>query len=424
MLIEKIKGKLQHNTNYVNGILFTFFSFINNGINFFLLMILATYLSPEGYGHLNLFNNFVIIFTVLIPLACTGYIANSFFRKEEKDFKQVIVTVFLIGISSFIFFIIIAIIAGGCFENILGLNSRLQILAICICFFQLFTTVNLDLWRLQEKPILYGIYSMLFVLSNFILTLLLIAKLNFDWEGRIYTQFIVGLIFCIISIIFLVKRNFLSFNKNKKQFFLKEILAYGLPLIPHMLSSWIRQGLDRYIINFFWNASAVGLFSFALNFGNIIHMVGAAFNASNSVSTYKILRENSNDAKRQLRRQTIHLSLFFFIVALIVYFVSYIFIPIIFPQYTNTLPYLFPICFGAFFQCIYYLFVNYLFYYKKTKSLMYTTFSVSILHFVLSFLLTKYSLLYIAYISLFSNFTICVIIIIISQKYFPIYKKK
>lgn len=423
MFKNKLTRKLIIFKNYKNGILFTFFSFLNNGINFFLLMLLAAYLSPDGYGHLNLFNNLITILTVLIPLGCVGYIGNSFFRKSESEFKKVIRTVFKIGFYSFLFFILIILIAGQHLEGLLGLSSKMQILGISICFFQLFTTVNLELWRLNEKPISYGIYSTVFVVLNFIFTLLFISALDFDWKGRIYSQFIITLLFSLISVTFLVKRRYISLTdiQTPKTSFIKETFAYGLPLVPHLLSSWIRQGLDRYIINSFWDITAVGLFSFAINFGNIIHMVGTAFNASNSVYTYKLLKENADDTKYKLKKQTIHLCFFFISLAFLVFLGAHIMIPVLFPKYIEILPYLLPVCISAVFQCFYYLFVNYIFFFKKTKILMYITTSVSILHMLLSYLFTKYGIIYTLYISIISNICILIFVFLYSNKIYPIF---
>lgn len=50
---------------------------------------------------------------------------------------------------------------------------------------------------------------------------------------------------------------------------------WGIPLIPHLATSWIKQGGDRYIINYYYTLAEVGIFSFALNLSNIIDMIGA-----------------------------------------------------------------------------------------------------------------------------------------------------
>lgn len=116
------------------------------------------------------------------------------------------------------------------------------------------------------------------------------------------------------------------------------------------------------------------MFSFAYNFANVIQIVGFAFNATNSVFIYKNLAQNNTDTRDRLWKQTKVMLIFFFLLAILICLGTSVFIPILVPNYAGSIPYLFPLCMAAMFQCIYYLFVNYLFYYKKTKGLMFITF--------------------------------------------------
>lgn len=420
ILFEYIK-KLKNNSNIKNGILFTFFAFLNNGVNFLLLIILAGYIAPYGYGQLNLFNTSITILSILISLGTNGYIANSYFRKGEEYFKKVVNIVFTIATTVLILFTAIILLIGFRLENVLGYPVIYQMIALLVCFFQLFNTVNLEIWRIKEEPIKYGLYSFCVILLNFSLTIFLVISCQMDWEGRVYAQLIVGIIFFVVSLIFLIRKKILTFQYPNLSI-LKDTLKYGLPIIPHLSSGWIRQGMDRYIISYFWNASYVGLFSFALNLSNIINIVGLAFNASNSVYIYKNLSNEIETTKEQLLKQIMIMSVSFFILTLIIWGTTYLLIPVFLPKYENSLPYLLPLCFASFFQCIYFQFVNFLFFYRKTRELMYITVSVSLIHLCLSFIATKYSSLYTAYLNLFSNFFICIFVIIYSQKIYPLSK--
>lgn len=150
----------------------------------------------------------------------------------------------------------------------------------------------------------------------------------------------------------------------------------------------------------------VGLFSFAANFANIIQIIGSAFNASYSVNIYKTLATANIDSVKLLRRNCWYLVGVYFVITLLIFLFASLLIPFAFPQYNDCIIYLFPLCGGAMFQCFYLVYVNILFFYKKTKILMYITFTCSLLHCIMSLLLTKYGVIYTAYISLFSNMLI------------------
>lgn len=131
-----------------------------------------------------------------------------------------------------------------------------------------------------------------------------------------------------------------------------------------------------------------------------------AFNASYSVNIYKTLATANIDSVKLLRRNCWYLVCVYFVITLLIFLFASLLIPFAFPQYNDCIIYLFPLCGGAMFQCFYLVYVNILFFYKRTKILMYITFTCSLLHCIMSLLLTKYGVIYTAYISLFSNMLI------------------
>ena len=417
-LKESIK-KIGLNKTANQAMIFSFFSFLNSGISFFLLIIIAGFISPEGYGYLNLFNISVTLFGLFICLNSTGIISLVYFQENRQNVNRCINAVFSLTLLCFLFLGAIILLFGDEIKNSTGIPPLYQWIALLVCFFQVFTTVNLDIWRLEEKPVAYGIYSSSLAILNFVLTILFVVSCHYDWPGRVYAQVTVGFLFFIISVIFLIRRGYLTFIKPLRQNF-KEALSFGVPLIPHSASFWIRQGLDRFFINASHNVSVVGLFSFSLNFANIIQIIGTAFNSANSVFIYKNLAKNSENTHRILRKQTKLMIIFFVLVTVVVCVGASLFIPFFFPKYSGSVTYLLFQCLGAMFQCIYLLFVNYLFYYRRTKNLMYITFSISILHALLSYWLTRYSVLYTAGIGALTNFLIMAGVYLYSRRVYKI----
>lgn len=418
-MIQQGLNRLKKNVFFKNGVLFAFFSFLNSGISFLLLLILAKFISPSEYGELNLFNAFVTLLTIFISLNATGIIAVDFFTSSKEELKRILNTVLLLSTVAFGLLSVLLLLCANILEAAVGLSIIYQWLGLFICYVQVFSTVNLDIWRLEENPVSYGIYSVATVFSNFILTLVLVVLFDQGWLGRLYAQVGISVLFFFISIFFLIKRGYLTKIAPTKQS-VKSALSFGLPLIPHNASHWIRQGLDRYIINYFYLVAQVGLYSFAYNFANIIHIIGLAFNATNSVYIYKNLAKNEDEAREVLYRQTKIMILFFVVVSFIVFLLAFLFIPLIIPKYVDSCPFLFPLCMSSMFQCIYYLFVNYLFYFKKTKKLMYITFTMSVVHVLFSVAFTRYSVMYTAYITMFINMFIALFVFLYSRKIYKL----
>lgn len=110
--------------------------------------------------------------------------------------------------------------------------------------------------------------------------------MNLSWAGRVYAELFCTLLLGGFGIVYFIKNGFLT--KDFKDY-VRPMLVWGIPLIPHLATTFIRQGCDRYIINASHSIADVGLFSFALNLANLISMIGFGFNQSNSVDIYKRL---------------------------------------------------------------------------------------------------------------------------------------
>lgn len=420
VFIDKIKI-LKNSTTVRNGVLFSFFSFLNSGINFFLLFVLAGLISQEGYGKLNLFNTCITLITPIISLSTLGYVGISYFQNDNNTFINTIKSVCCVSIVVFLFLAGISCCMYSFWERWIGLKFVYVLYVLLICFIQIFTLLNLEIWRIKEKIIAYGIYSILLSLFNFFLTLIFVIFYQYGWLGRIYALMSGTILFGTGSFYLLWRYRYLNMQCFSWAN-ITEILKFGLPLIPHQLSFWLRQGLDRFIINYYFASGAVGVFSFAYNFANIIMILGTAFNATNSIFIYKNVSSLEEIVRRRLRVQTKWMIGFFAVISILIILGAYFFTPMIFPQYSASVIYVIPLCISAFFHCVYLLFVNYLFYFRKTRVLMNITILCSIIHACLSLAFTRYDILITAYISLISNFLICIAVVLYSQKVYPIFK--
>ena len=186
--IRKVKGRLLTNTTMRNGIIFSFFSFLNSGVSFLILLILANFLSPNEYGELNLFNSLLSILLVLISLSSDGLISIDFFQKDIIGLRKTINAVLLLSIGSFIVLTFILIIFSCILSIAIGISTYYQWLALLVCFLQNVAAVNLNIWRLEEKPFSYGIFSLLIVIFNLFFTLFFVASMDWGWAGRVYAQ--------------------------------------------------------------------------------------------------------------------------------------------------------------------------------------------------------------------------------------------
>lgn len=414
-----LKSRLKYiksNKTLVNGTLFSLYSFFGQGVSFVLLIILAHYIMPNEYGLLSLFSTVTSVLGLVFGLSSSGYVSVVFFNESRTEFNKDFTCIFIINIITVLIYFVALISAGPFISKLLSLPLDVLYLAGFIVLFNKLYQFQQDLHRLKEELKIFGVLSCSNAILNFLTAIFFVVYLNWSWIGRIYSLVTYSAIFAIISIIYLVKEKYFDLHDIKKRFV--PILKWSLPLIPHLAANWIKQGLDRYIINDSYTSYDVGIFSFALNLTSVIITIGVAFNNSNSVTLYQILSSNTTNAQKRNEIDNSvkeFLYIYLFISCLVVAGGS-ILTPIIFPNYSMAVPYFIILGVYGFLQCVYFLYCNIFFYYKNTRELMYITFFSALLHLGLSLLLTKYSLYLTAIIYLVSIGVVDLLVIKLGRK--------
>lgn len=393
-----IFDKIKSNKTLRRGGLFSIYSFIGQGMSFFLLILLANYILPAEYGNLSLYITVTTLLSYFTGLASYGYSSISFFKKNEREFKKDFTACISLYFLTTLVFLCILVFIGAGISNLLNLPLRLLWYAVLFSLPNAFITINLDLFRIKEKIGYYGLLSCGNAFLNFILSLFLVIGCEQSWMGRVNAQMICAFILGGFAFFYFIKNHLFDLHYSLSRY--KSIILWCLPIIPHLTTNWIRQGCDRYIINYNYSVYEVGLFSFALTLVAVFNTIGSAFNSTSSVSLYKILssKEDNKVVSEQIAHHTSMMFKVYTFTCVMLTIILSLMVYFFLPKYVPSLRYFFILCVFGYFQCLYYLYCNFLFYYGKTKIMMYITFITSIAHLCLSLFLTKFSLYCTAFI--------------------------
>ena len=384
--------KLKKDRTLVNGSLYSLFSFFSQGCNFLLLILVAGYILPSDYGKLSIFTTIVTVFNCLVGLNSYGYASVYYFKESLENFKKDFTASIVLYVISLLLFCFIISLLSNDVVAALEMTRPLLFIALVVAFGISIFNIHQDYLRIQEKVKNYGAWSVGNALLNFVLTLIIVIYFGQGWLGRVYSQFFCFTLFLLIAFISFYHSHLFSFSWNWKRY--KTISLFGIPLILHLAVIWIRPGIDRYIINYYYSTYEVGIFSFAFNLVSVIVMLGVAFNATSSVSIFKVLGNKELDKSekmvslkaimKKLTKIFLGVSLAYLIFILPI---SYLFLS----KYRPAIP-----CFLILFiygvvQGFYIFFANYLMFYKRMRLLMNINVLAIILHIILSLLLTHYS---------------------------------
>tara|TARA_R110002049_G_scaffold75916_1_gene195374 strand:- start:6895 stop:8160 length:1266 start_codon:yes stop_codon:yes gene_type:complete len=382
--------KLIQSRFFKNASIYTVSDIINKLVPFILLPVLTRYLSPSDYGIISIFAVFTSILGVFISLEMHGAISVKFFKISREQLKIYIANVLLIVAVTTSIVLLIVIIFHSYISELLALPTEWVIIGVFVTVLIFFTTINLILWQSEHKPIPLGIYQISESVFNLSLSLVLIVGFGMGWRGRLIAVSMAALLFGFLSFSLLFKRNYLNLKLSKP--YLKDALQFGVPLLPHALSTWVRTGIDRVFLTMLISTTATGLYTVGFQIASVIMVITTAFNKAYTPFLFEKLKDITLPQKTVLVKYGY---LYFLGLLLLASGLSlagpYIVEIFLGKEFIESQEYITWFAFGFAFYGMYSMLVNYIFYTQKTIYLSYVTFSIGLLHVGLSYLFITYN---------------------------------
>jgi O-antigen/teichoic acid export membrane protein len=399
-----------------NSIIYIVGDILNKSVPFLMLPILTRYLTPEDYGMIAGFSSFVGFLTIFIGLSLHGAVNVAFFKLKKEDLKVYVTNALMIlGVTASIVFFILLLFDSEISSRLL-LEKEWLYIAILVSFSQFITLLNTTLWIAEQNSKAYTTYQLAQTVLITSLTIALVVGFGFNWEGQVMASIVSAVSFALISLVVLQKRNYFTFKYKKND--IKELLNFGLPMVPHQLAGWLQTSGDRILLLSMVGASATGLFTIGFQIGMILSVITTAFNKAWTPYLYKLLGEESLKNKIKIVKFTYIYFMAISILVLILYFVSeLIFKYFLDPSFSEGMEFVIYILIANGLNGMYYMVVNYLFYVKKTALLAKITFSIALLHIVLSyFMIGLFGAIGVAYVGVVSLFLTFIIVWYVSDR--------
>jgi O-antigen/teichoic acid export membrane protein len=415
----KLNKIVNHNL-FKASLIYTISDAINKSVPFFVLPILSYYILPADYGIIANFNVILAVVSIFIMIGVDGAIGVQFFKLKQDDLAKFNFNALLMiaSITMIVFFFIVGFHRE--IYNWVKIPFKYQLLVVVMGFSTTITAINLTLWRLEEKPIKFGFYEISQTIINISISLILVIIFKLGWVGRIGGMFTASLVFGVYSIILLFKRKYLIVNYDKN--YLKYILFFGLPLVPHALSFWVRSGIDRIYITKFIGEAATGLYATGFQFGLLISFLTISFNNAFVPYLYKQLSEKDEMLLEKNKKRIVKLTVYIIIglgfATLFFCFFAYLMLNFLFSEnYIKAKEFIIWAILAQTFQGFYLLFVNYIFFVNKTKGLAMITFACAFLQLFLSyFLIQVFGAIGAAYSTVIVSFINFVAVFLYSRK--------
>ena len=272
-------------------------------INLLTSVIVVNELGASGKGYAVLFISLVNTLGVILLIGLPPAIIY-FVQKKIFSLDKIYTSFLLFSILAFIFCIIVTNLFG--LDQFLGLNFNFfEKIIFCSCVFFFIYTSNLSslilaLGNSKNYTALIVLRSIIFLFLIFIF----LKILDRDLSSYFVAYFLSEMFFFItvtLSLKFIIGVNLTKFKLlNYEE--IKQIFKYSLKNYPNPLISLYQNSLINYLILFLINVEAVGIFSIAISFHNLLNSIPRSVNTLLLGQTAKLKLSLSKMVIRQTLR--------------------------------------------------------------------------------------------------------------------------
>ncbi|WP_055069586.1 lipopolysaccharide biosynthesis protein [Clostridium massiliamazoniense] len=240
-------------------------------LTFILIPIYTKYLKEADVGYFDIIVNTALL---LLPMI-TFQISDGIYRfiiktDDEKERKIIISNGYIIIIQN------IALFTIGYILISIGFNVKNSILIYLYIITNLVYTVKGQVVRALKKTKEFAMAGFVVTLVSLLLNIVFITKFKMKTEGLLIAYiiaFFIGSIYLEWKGKILKYFSFEEANINEK----RKLKKFSVPLIPNVISWWVMNLSDRYMIANFISNAANGVYSIANKFSSIIVIVNSFF---------------------------------------------------------------------------------------------------------------------------------------------------
>lgn len=403
--------------------IYTATDMVGKAMSFILLPIVSFYMPPDELGLATNFTVLTNLIVLLAGLALVNSLPYFYYEQKREDVVLMVSNLLLLCFSLCILIVGLTCVFSGLVEKYLKLDLKIQLISIFFVLGSLVTQTNFLLLRLENKAKSFAFIQIFQIVLHAAVVVLFVIVLRQGGIGKIYAEVLVYVIMGLISFVLLAKRGYLRFHLDIS--WMKKLLKFGIPLLPHSISFWLKGGVDKVFITTYCGLAANGLYSMALSISSIYTMlVNSFFNAYTPYLQKRLTQveeSNENIEKTQIVKQTYLLIILFFLVGVLAVCGAWIIINfLIDKKYLESFGYIPLIILANFIYTFYTFTIQYIYKAKKTLVMGIITFTGSAIQMLLSYWFIRlFGVMGAAYSLLVGNTLITIGISWYSNRVFP-----
>lgn len=376
---------------------------ISKSLPFLLLPYLTRKLGVEGFGELSYYLTILALLSIFIGLSQEGAVTRYFYFYGNKAINLIVRAGYLYNILFSIVCLVIAWLV----------KSEIIAYITLIATFNSFLSVQLALRQAKKQPLPYIAIQFLSSMSLVAFTIIMLEYISGDQVvNRLLALLFSNALVFLITYFFInkkikIKRKFSLINYKIALLY---IFSFGVPLILHQLSFFMKGQIDRIFIYKLFTAAELGVYAAGVQIASVLTIVLMALNKAIVPYYYEGLK-NKKLTVEKIKKYSLISSVFILIPALSCYFLpNKIFVWFLGGEFGEAQFYTVLFLVGYGITLPYLILVNYLFYYGKNKLIASVTFFTSILYVIFLAISSRFSIELVPLSLIVSNLIMVVIL--------------
>ncbi len=242
-----------------------------------LLPVYTRYVSPRGYGVVELLANGVILISILVRFGMIEAFLRYYFTDSDQDRRDALArrTVVFLLVTTTIVAVILAVLAGPVSRAVLGYRDATT---LRIAVLGLWTFTNLELaygiLRVDERLRLYATASVSNVLMTVAASVVLVVVAGDGARGLLLGNYAASTV--VLFALWFKLRHRLRVRPAQAAE-MGVLLRFGLPTVPAEASVYALSIVDRYYIFHHRSPALAGLYSIAIKLAGAVAFIVRAF---------------------------------------------------------------------------------------------------------------------------------------------------
>jgi len=278
-------------------------SLVVRAVSLCLLPVFTTYLSPDDYGLVALVSMALTLMSPLASLGLVSAIKGSYLRAPAGPARQQVVRATLtanlgFGIITAGAALILMRCAGQAIVPGLPLWPYFAIAAVSVVLRQ-----SVALWQellqLEEKATYFAVVQVALEVGAILLSLLTVVGLGMGALGRVLAINALYVPLAALALWCVMRRGGgprLGLSGAREQ------VLIGVGFLPHTFSLTMAGTVDRYLLNRLANRSALGVYSVAGVFAQLVNMALTRMHLASYPTAAGLLNQDTEESRQRVER--------------------------------------------------------------------------------------------------------------------------